>query len=79
MTAEYPTRRVEISFVGPPPVAQIGRASGVSDVEVDGPIVRCLVTGSFQPFLETLRGHEVVTLLSTPAVEPAATRVEEDQ
>ena len=79
MTAEYPTQRVEIIFVGTPPVRQIVRASGVSDVEVDGLIVRCLVTGSFQPFLETLRGHEVITLHSTPAVEPTApTRVEED-
>jgi hypothetical protein len=26
--------------------------------------VRCLVTGSFQPFLEALRGHEVTTLSS---------------
>jgi hypothetical protein len=79
MTAEYPAQRVEISFVGTPPVKKIGRASGVSEVEVDGPIVRCLVAGSFQPFLETLRGHEVITLNSAPAFEPASsTRVEED-
>ena len=36
----------------------------------DGPMVRCLVTGSFQPFLEALRGHEVITLQSTPVAEP---------
>ena len=60
-------QRVEISFVGPPPVAQIERASGVSGVEQDGPVVRCLVVGSFQPFLEALRGHEVVSLKSTPS------------
>jgi hypothetical protein len=29
-------------------------------VEIDGSILRCLVCGSFQPFLEALRGHEVV-------------------
>ena len=69
MTAEHPTQRVEVSFVGTPPVGQIERASGVSEVEIDGPIVRCLVAGSFQPFLEALRGHEVITLQSTPAVE----------
>jgi hypothetical protein len=36
------------------------------EVVIDGPIVRCLVAGSFQPFLEALRGHEVITLQSTP-------------
>jgi hypothetical protein len=74
MVTRHPTQRVEVSFVGTPPARQIERASGVSEVHVDGPIVRCLVTGSFQPFLEALRGHEVVTLQSTPA---ASTRVEE--
>jgi hypothetical protein len=80
MTAEYPTQRVEISFVGTPPVRRIARASGVSDVEIDGMVVRCLVAGSFQPFLEALHGHEVITLYATPAVEPVSSpRVEEDQ
>jgi hypothetical protein len=65
MTDELPMQRVEVSFVGAPPVGQIERASGVSDVESDGPIVRCVVRGSFQPFLEALRGHEVVNLQST--------------
>jgi len=59
-----------VSFTGSPPVRQIERASGVSEVDVDGPIVCCLVTGSFQPFLEALRGHEVITLQSTPVAEP---------
>jgi hypothetical protein len=72
MTAEYPTRRVEVSFVCTPPRPQIERASGVSEVEIDGHVVRCLVAGSFQPFLEALRGHEVITLQSTPPVEPAS-------
>jgi hypothetical protein len=76
MTAQHPNQRVEVSFVGTPPVRQIERASGVSAVEIDGPTVRCLVAGSFQPFLEALRGHEVITLQSTPAVEPmSSTRV----
>jgi hypothetical protein len=66
MIIEHPVQRVEVSFAGTPPVRQIERASGVSEVNVDGPIVRCLVTGSFQPFLEALRGHEVITLQSTP-------------
>jgi hypothetical protein len=72
MIAEHPVQRVEVSFTGTPPVRQIERASGVSEVDVDGPIVRCLVTGSFQPFLEALRGHEVITLQSTLAAGPQA-------
>jgi hypothetical protein len=67
MPEVLPLQRVEVSFVGPPPVRQVERASGVSDVEVDGPILRCLVCGSFQPFLEALRGHEVIGLKSMSA------------
>ena len=59
-------QRVQITFVGAAPARQVERASGVSDVEVDGPSLRCLVRGSFQPFLEALRGHEVLSLTSTP-------------
>jgi hypothetical protein len=70
MIAKHPVQRVEVSFVGAPPVRQIERASGVSEVDIDGPVVRCLVTGTFQPFLEALRGHEVITLQSTWVAEP---------
>jgi len=62
---------VEVTFVGVPPARQIERASGVSEVEVDGQILRCLVCGSFQPFLEALRGHEVVGLRTSPAAARA--------
>ncbi len=61
------THRVEVTFVSATPVRQVERALGVSDVEVDGSVLRCLVFGSFQPFLEALRGHEVISLTSTPA------------
>jgi hypothetical protein len=71
MIEKHLVQQVEVSFNGTPPLRQIKRASGVSRVDVDGPIVRCLVTGSFQPFLEALRGHEVITLQSTPAAAPA--------
>ena len=77
MTTEHPSQRVEVSFVGAPPARQIERASGVSDVEVDGRTVRCMVCGSFQPFLEALSGHEVVSLsacpvsVGAPEAEPA--------
>ena len=59
------TQRVEVTFVGTPPTKQIQQAMGVSEVQVDGQLVRCLVCGSFQPFLEALRGYEVVTLTAT--------------
>jgi len=67
MTEELATQRVEVTFVGPPPSRQIAQALGVTDVEVDGRRLRCLVCGSFQPFLEALHGYEVVSLTSTPA------------
>jgi hypothetical protein len=68
MATELPARRVEVSFVGTAPAGQVERASGVSEVEADGSVLRCLVCGSFQPFLEALRGHEVVGFSSTPAL-----------
>jgi hypothetical protein len=74
MTSEQPVQRVEVTFAGNPPVQQIARASGVSEVEVRGPIVRCLVCGSFQPFLEALRSHEVISLKSTPTHEPGGSQ-----
>ncbi len=33
--------------------------------------IRCVARGSFQPFLEALRGHEVVSLTSMPTGPPA--------
>jgi len=66
MTEQLPVQRVEVSFVGNPPAHQVARASGVSDVEIEGSVLRCVVYGSFQPFLEALRGHEVTSLRSTP-------------
>jgi hypothetical protein len=67
MTEELASQRVEVTFVGPPPARQIAQAIGVSDVKVDGYRLRCLVWGSFQPFLEALHGYEVISLTSTPA------------
>ena len=57
-----PIHRVAATFTGIPPTQPIGRASGVSDVEVDDHTLRCLVHGSIQPFLEALRGYEVTSL-----------------
>jgi hypothetical protein len=67
MAEEPTTQRVEVTFVGAPPMQQVERASGVSEVEVEGPVLRCTVCGSFQPFLEALHGHEVVGLKSIPS------------
>jgi hypothetical protein len=62
-------RKVEVSFVGAPPAQQIARASGVSGVEIHGRVLSCVVYGSFQPFLEALHGHEVVSLESTDLIQ----------
>jgi hypothetical protein len=64
MAEDLSTQRIEVTFVGSPPLRQVVRAPGVSDVEVDGRVLRCTVFGSFQPFLEALRGHEVISLRS---------------
>jgi hypothetical protein len=64
MAEKLPTQRVEVTFVGAPPARQVERAVGVSEVQVEGRILRCTVFGSFQPFLEALRGHEVISLKS---------------
>ena len=65
MPEELPVRRVEVWFTGPAPARQVARASGVSEVEANGSVLRCLVCGSFQPFLEALHGHEVIGLTAT--------------
>jgi len=67
MTEQLVVQRVEVLFVGSAPARQVERASGVRDVEVDGRFLRCTVYGSFQPFLEELHGHEVVSLKSIPS------------
>jgi hypothetical protein len=70
VSEELPVRRVEVVFVGVPPVRGVERASGVDLVETEGSVLRCVVSGSFQPFLEALRGHEVLSLESTPLQPP---------
>ncbi|HKW07491.1 MAG TPA: hypothetical protein VJS19_07975 [Candidatus Dormibacteraeota bacterium] len=64
MEDEVSPQRVEVRFVGSPPVRQVERALGVSNVQVEGSVLRCTVYGSFQSFLEALRGHEVISLTS---------------
>ena len=69
MAEEFRAQRVEVSFVGAAPVQKVERASGGSHVEVQGRVLRCTVYGSFQPFLEALRGHEVINLKSIASGE----------
>jgi len=69
MSEQLKVQIVEVSFVGAAPAQQVERASGVSEVEVHGRVLRCTVFGSFQPFLEALRGHEVISLRSIPLGE----------
>jgi hypothetical protein len=69
MTDELTNQRVEVTFVVRPPARQIARASGVTDVEVDGCRLRCLVHGSVQPLLEALLGYEVISLTSIPTLD----------
>src|SRR5918911_393696 len=47
----------------------------VTEVEVDGCESWCIVCGSFQPFLEALRGYEVMGLTSTPAFSVGGARM----
>ena len=69
MAEQLKMQRVEVLFVGAAPVQQVERASGVSEVNVHGRVLRCTVCGSFQPFLEALRGHEVINLRSISSGE----------
>jgi hypothetical protein len=64
MAEQLEVQRVEVSFVGAAPAKQVERAAGVYEVEVHGRVLHCTVYGSFQPFLEALRGHEVISLRS---------------
>jgi hypothetical protein len=66
MDDEPETQQVEVRFVGVPPAHKVARAAGVSEVKVEGDVLRCVIYGSFQPFLEALHGHEVLSLSSTP-------------
>jgi hypothetical protein len=75
MPQEPPIQRVQVGFVGAPPIRQVERASGVSHVEIDGSVLRCLVCGSFQPLLEALRGYEVTSLESR--LTPSTSDMEE--
>jgi hypothetical protein len=69
MASELSVHSVEVVFVGPAPARQVERASGVEEVKVDGRVLRCTIHGTFQPFLEAIRGHEVISLKSLSSGE----------
>jgi len=71
MSEELNGPTIEVSCVGRPPLERVARASGVSDVQVDADVLRCRVTGSVQPFLEALRGTEVLSLTTSSEPAPA--------
>jgi hypothetical protein len=66
MPDDPPLCQVEVRFAGAPPTRQVTSAAGVSCVQASRTTLRCLVWGSFQPFLEALRGTEVLGLTSIP-------------
>ena len=79
VTDQLPLQRVLVHFVGTPPARLIALASGVSQVQIDGSTLRCLVHGSFQPFLEALRGHEVLSLESISSTDPTSNFIEKEE
>jgi ABC-2 type transport system ATP-binding protein len=65
-------RRLEIEFAGPVPAGAFAGLGGVSDVAVDGRILRCTVVGEMDPVLRAATSAEVRTLTS---VEPSLEEV----
>ena len=78
MAKDAGCQQVEITFLGTPPTTQIERASGVTDVQVDGEVVRCRVWGSFQPIIEAVRGYEVINLTAIPLPDRTEADIEGD-
>jgi hypothetical protein len=79
MVFEPPTQRVRVTFAGVPPAHQVERASGVSHVTCDGQVLHCMVCGSFQPFLEALRGHEVLSIITSEVDDVTGKALEGDR
>ncbi|MBF6079594.1 ABC transporter ATP-binding protein [Nocardia beijingensis] len=63
-------RDVEVTFAEPVTVAEFAALPAVRDVQVDGAVLRCQVTGSPDEFLRAVVTHRVTGLLVTePALE----------
>lgn len=64
------TRRVEVTFAGPPPIDRLQRVGVLTDLAVDGNRVTGTVRGVFGPLLDALAGTGVVSLTSqAPSLE----------
>ena len=51
---------------------ELAAVAGVGDLEVDGDIARCTVTGSIDPLVKVLAAHELVDLVTEkPSLEEA--------
>jgi ABC-2 type transport system ATP-binding protein len=62
--------QVEIEFIGPAPTEAVRAAADVEQVAATGNRLSCMVRGSFQPLLEAITGHEVLSLAShEPSLE----------
>ncbi len=63
-------RDVEVTFAEPVTVAEFAALPAVRDVQVDGAVLRCQVTGSPDALLRAIVSHRVTGLLVTePALE----------
>lgn len=65
ITEELPVQWVEISLLGAPPVQRIERATASARSKWMVQSCAGLVSGNFQPFLEAVRGYEVMSVKST--------------
>jgi ABC-2 type transport system ATP-binding protein len=61
---ERAVRRIEIQFEAPVAEAEFAELPGVSDVHVDGSLLRCRLVGRADPLVKAAAGHSVVSLLS---------------
>jgi ABC-2 type transport system ATP-binding protein len=61
---ERAVRRVEITFADPVPATEFTALPGLSDVTVDGVVVRCRLDGRADPLIKAAARHTVVSFLS---------------
>jgi ABC-2 type transport system ATP-binding protein len=58
-------RRVEVHFDAPVPPGDFANLPGVTDLEVTGSTLRCMVDGRLDPLIKAAARHTVVDLVST--------------
>jgi beta-exotoxin I transport system ATP-binding protein len=61
---ERSVRRVEITFADPVPAKEFTDLPGLSDVTVDGAVMRCRLDGRADPLIKAAARHTVVSFLS---------------